>query len=484
MKRYTLNSGILLLTLTLLISKGHSQVIVKDTLPPSFEWSLHLFDFPYMVDAAKTEAIRAGGGDLPQSVTPGAGDYGNFYRNLSMEQTTEMARNLHGSLYYGHNVIWNVVIEPNSTKRYILNRVVANIAALGTDYLSIKLPYGFAYQHEEFHRAVMSSRHIYSYDEVWKFGKGLDIAVTNVKDEDLVYLKANHPADQVRLSAAGVEGEYAFLLRMREDNFFRQTGYPFLGISLLGTIHAVSYVNLPFTERFNSITDSILAHDRDNILARDFTGWDFSAWVYDLFTPEEPYEDRGTWPGGLGIKRPVKESDLTAEMKDFLRETGNMQYLNFISPFMIGINRIQLKPGYFFNFALRSIPTSFGYYAGGDFFLDFNDRQVLLNLGINRSKSLILPSVDVTYYNIIRREDSRFSANVNLSGWLQPKDQLFAADKASPGMAVGVQPRFDIGERFTIMADLSYKTKGWVFGNPYLDEKLTFRLGFGLNTKN
>jgi len=484
MKRYTLNSVILLLTLTLLISKGHSQVIVKDTLPPSFEWSLHLFDFPYMVDAAKTEAIRAGGGDLPQSVTPGAGDYGNFYRNLSMEQTTEMARNLHGSLYYGHNVIWNVVIEPNSTKRYILNRVVANIAALGTDYLAIKLPYGFAYQHEEFHRAVMSSRHIYSYDEVWKFGKGLDIAVTNVKDEDLVYLKANHPADQVRLSAAGVEGEYAFLLRMREDNFFRQTGYPFLGISLLGIIHAVSYVNLPFTERFNSITDSILAHDRDNILARDFTGWDFSAWVYDLFTPEEPYEDRGTWPGGLGIKRPVKESDLTAEMKDFLRETGNMQYLNFISPFMIGINRIQLKPGYFFNFALRSIPTSFGYYAGGDFFLDFNDRQVLLNLGINRSKSLILPSVDVTYYNIIRREDSRFSANVNLSGWLQPKDQLFAADKASPGMAVGVQPRFDIGERFTIMADLSYKTKGWVFGNPYLDEKLTFRLGFGLNTKN
>jgi len=484
MKRYTLNSVILLLTLTLLISKGHSQVIVKDTLPPSFEWSLHLFDFPYMVDAAKTEAIRAGGGDLPQSVTPGAGDYGNFYRNLSMEQTTEMARNLHGSLYYGHNVIWNVVIEPNSTKRYILNRVVANIAALGTDYLAIKLPYGFAYQHEEFHRAVMSSRHIYSYDEVWKFGKGLDIAVTNVKDEDLVYLKANHPADQVRLSAAGVEGEYAFLLRMREDNFFRQTGYPFLGISLLGTIHAVSYVNLPFTERFNSITDSILAHDRDNILARDFTGWDFSAWVYDLFTPEEPYEDRGTWPGGLGIKRPVKESDLTAEMKDFLRETGNMQYLNFISPFMIGINRIQLKPGYFFNFALRSIPTSFGYYAGGDFFLDFNNRQVLLNLGINRSKSLILPSLDITYYNIIRSEDSRFSANVNLSGWLQPKDKLFAAEKASPGMAVGVQPRFDIGERFTIMADLSYKTKGWVFGNPYLDEKLTFRLGFGLNTKN
>jgi hypothetical protein len=198
----------------------------------------------------------------------------------------------------------------------------------------------------------------------------------------------------------------------------------------------------------------------------------------------EPYEARGTWPGGLGIKRPVKESDLTPEMKGFLRETGNMQYLNFISPFLIGINRLQFKPGYYFNFALRSVPTSFGYYAGGDFFLDFNDRQVLLNLGINRSKSLILPSLDVTYYNIVRNEDARFNANINLSGWLQPENQMFAAGKASPGMAVGVQPRFDIAERFSIMADLSYKTKGWVFGNPYLDEKFTFRLGFGISTRN
>jgi len=161
-----------------------------------------------------------------------------------------------------------------------------------------------------------------------------------------------------------------------------------------------------------------------------------------------------------------------------------MQYLNFISPFLIGINRLQLKPGYFFNFALRSVPTSFGYHAGGDFFLDFNDRQVMLNLGINRSKSLTLPSLDVTYYNIIRKEDARFNASINLSGWLQPKDQMFAAGKASPGIAVGVQPRFDIAERFTLIADLSYKTKGWVFGNPYLDEKVTFRLGFGINTRN
>ena len=478
-----MNRAILLLVLSVLCGKGYSQFIVKDTLPPSFEWSLHLLDVPYAADAAKTEAIRANGGNLPLSVKVKTRNYSNLYRNLSMLQTTDMARNLHGSLYYGHNVLWDELIEPINTKKYILNRLLANITALGTDYLAIKLPYGYAFQHEEFHRAVLSSRHIYSYDEVWKFGKGLDIAVTSVKDEDLVYLKMNYPADQVRLSAAGVEGEYAYLLRMREDNFFRQTGYPFVGISLLGTLHAVNYVNLPFAERFNAITDSILAYDKNDILARDFTGYDFSAWVYDLFTPEEPYENRGTWPGGVGIRRPVKESDLTPEMKLFLRKTGNMQYLNFISPFMIGINRIQLRQGYFFNFALRSIPTSFGYYAGGDFFLEFNERQMMINLGINKSKSLTLPSLSLSYYNVVRNKDSRFNATINLSVWLQPENQLYAADKAITGLAAGVKPRFDIARRFSIMADLSYKTNGWVFVNPYLDDNFTFRLGFSIKTR-
>lgn len=463
-------------------SKAYGQIIVKDTLAPSFEWSLHLADMPYMTDAAKAEAIRSHDGTIPFTGNVKFQNYGKFYRNLSMTQATEMARNLHGSLYYGHNVLWNNLIKPVNTKKYVLNRLLANITALGTDYLAIKLPYGYAFQHEEFHRSVMTTRHIYSYDEVWNFGKGLDIAVTRVKDEDLVYLKKNFPADQVRLSAAGVEGEHRYLQRMREDNFFRQTAYPMVGISLLGTLHAVSYVNLPFAPRFNAITDSILSYDKNNILARDFTGYDFSAWVYDLFTPDEPYEARGTWPGGIGIKRPVKESDLTEEMKDFLRQTGRMQYLNFISPFMIGINRLQFRPGRYFNFALRSVPTSFGYYAGGDFFLDSRQRQMMVSLGINKSRNLTLPALDLRCYDLVKRENARWNTHLQLSLWMQPENQMFFADKAAFGMAAAIQPRYALTQRVSVMADLSYKTRGWVFGDPYLDEQLSGRIGLILKT--
>ena len=478
-----MNRIILLIALSICGGESYSQTIVKDTSDPFFEWSFHLIDAPYMIDAAKTETIRADDGSAPFHGSAQTKSYGNFYRNLSMEQATDMARNLHGSLYYGHNVLWNKWIKPTNTKKYILNRALANITALGTDYLAIKLPYGFAFQHEEFHRAVMTTRNVYSYDEVWNFGKGLDIAVTRVKDEDLIYLKRHFPADQVRLSAAGVEGEYRYLQRMREDNFFKETGYPMIGISLLGTLHAISYVNLPFAKRFNAITDSILSYDKNNILARDFTGYDFSAWVYDLFTPHEPYEARGQWPGGIGIKRPIKETDLTPEMKRFLRQTGNMQYLNLVSPFMIGINRLQLKPGRYFNFALRSVPTSFGYYAGGDFFLDIQKCRMMVSLGVNKSKNLTLPAVDLRYYDLVEKENARFNTSIQLSGWMQPKDQLFAADKAEFGMAIGLQPRYAITERFSIIADLSHKTKGWVFGNPYLDSKFSGRLGFSFKTR-
>lgn len=472
--------------LLLLIScSSRSQIVVeKDALPAPFTWQLSLPDAPYMHDAAQTEAIRSSGGYAGTRASAAARHYSRLYRNLSMEQTTEMARKLHGSLYYGHNALWYRLIKPTTTGRYILNRVVANAAALGTDYLAIKLPYGYAFLHEEYHRAVMTTRHSYSYDEVWKFGKGLDIAVTQVKDEDLIYLKRRYPADQVRLSAAGVEGEYRFLQRMQQDNFFNSSAYPMVGLSVLGTVHSVSYVNLPLQPKFNDITDSIVAHDKLDILARDFTGYDFSAWVYDLFTPHEPYEARGPWPGGVGIKRPIHAYQLTPEMKHFLRETGNMQYLNYISPFLLGINRMRLGQQLYFNFALRSLPTSFGYYAGGDLFLQEGKIQTMISLGINRSRHLRLPAFSIWYrYADQTLNKNRLQTSVQFSAWLQPKDQLFAAKKRTPGMALSVRPDVKINSYFRVFSEFSYKTKGWLWGNPYLDQNFSARMGLALEAK-
>lgn len=467
---------------TLLCISARGQFIVIDTLKPSFEWKIPVIDLPFMMDAAQAEANRQH--KLSEGSGPDVsfGDYTRFYRNLSMVQNTEVTRNLHGTFYYAHNALWYKLYKPNSPKRYVLNRVFANLTAAATDFLLIKSPFGFAYQHEEFHRSVMVVRGIYSYDEVWEFGKGFDIAVTHVSDENLGWLKRQYPADMVRLMSAGVEAEYAFIHRLREDNFFRSMNLPAVGISILGTVHSISYVNLPFASRFNEITDSILSHDKNNILARDFTGYDFSAWVYDLVNYNEPYEARGQWPGGIGIRRPIKETDLTPEMKSFLKETGNMQYLNLVSPFLLGINRMKIGSDVYFNFALRSVPTSFGYYAGGDIFLDVNNRKMLVSLGINRSKNLTLPSLSVEHIDLNPWASQRISAGLKLALWMQPKDQLFSAGKSTPGMMLAVEPEYRIGRHLSLYSSISYKTSGWVFSNPSLDNKFSFLLGLSIRT--
>jgi len=452
--------------------KSKSQ-IVKDTAKPSFQWIIPVLDMPFQYHAAQAEANRRIDGTATSSASIETVDYGNFYRNLSMNNVTELTRDLHGTLYYVNNLVWRKWVKPTTTKKYILNRLLANITALGTDYMATKLPYGYAFKHEEFHRSLMSVRGIYSYDEVWKFGKGFDIAVTSVKDEDLIYLKKNHPAEQVRLSAAGVEGEYRYFQRMREDNFFKGTGYPFVGLTILGTFHAINYVNLPFKSNFNAITDSILSRDQDDILARDFTGWDFSAWVYDLQTPNEPYEARGPWPGGVGIKRPISETQLTPEMKSFLKETGNMQYLNLVTPFIVGINKFKINDQFSANFALRSVPTSFGYFAGGDFFLEINQNKILFSMGVNRSNSLTLPDIAAKYYGFKIKNSKKFSADLGVSAWLQPKDQLFFATKAAAGFSLGVQPEYKLSKHVDFAVDLTYKSKGWLFGNSYLDNNFS-----------
>ena len=106
----------------------------------------------------------------------------------------------------------------------------------------------------------------------------------------------------------------------------------------------------------------------------------------------------------------------------------------------------------------------------------------MVSLGVNRSKALTLPAIDVRYGNLVRKEKARFNTDIQLSAWMQPKDQLFAASKAEFGMSAGVQPRFAVTKRFSVTADLSYKTGGWVFGNPYLDQKFTGRIGFSFKT--
>ena len=62
----------------------------------------------------------------------------------------------------------------------------------------------------------------------------------------------------------------------------------------MNTLASVASVN---QAKFESTDEAIIEHatkEGTNVEKRDFMGWDLTAWVYDLFRPDEEYQQRGT----------------------------------------------------------------------------------------------------------------------------------------------------------------------------------------------
>ncbi len=171
------------------------------------------------------------------------------------------------------------------------------------DIVFTYLPGGSAWLHEEWHRAVMTNRRVASFDDVYRFDLFAEsIAVSHVKDSDLARLKKEHPADFVRLSAAGNEAEIELITLMRRDSFFeRRTLRLDSFYWWLNLINCWYYVYTCGTRDADTFTDKMNRQDGTSVSRRDFTGLDFTAWVYDLFRPNEAYAARGMHPSGVGI---------------------------------------------------------------------------------------------------------------------------------------------------------------------------------------
>jgi hypothetical protein len=435
-----------------------------------------VLDLPFLSRAAQTAANHRN--DMPATCNCDRKlrDYATAYNNLSMRQIIAMSQNLHGAGYYVVNRQWDRWIKPTTLKRKIWNRVLANVTAVPIDYGLVMMPFGLTYVHEEFHRNVMSARGIGSFDEVWKFELGLGIAVTDVKDADLVYLKNNFPAEQTRLSSAGTEGNYTFVRNMQKLTFFNKTRFPNALSTILITNNSVRYVQYPTQWYFDRDTDTLYDYEFSES-EKDFTGYDFSAWVYDLFRPDEPYEARGLSPNGLGLKRYIAARDLTAEEFSYIKKMGSRQYLNFFSPNMLGIQNIRLNNSLSINFAFRHILSSFGDDRSLDLFVNWKGHKVLITPHLYGNAKRNFPGLELSAYEkqfAIGKKMLQY--NTTLMLWAQPKNQLVRESKGTPGALLFTQLMLPAGNWLPYV-EFEAKTKGWVAGNPYIQDNFTTRVG-------
>ncbi len=444
-----------------------------------------LLDLPYASYAADMAYNKRLGLVSGGSTDPTAADWFRGYESPSMQQSLAITKDLHATNYYYTNKLWNHWLAPTSRKRYFLNRVAANAQAGVVDYLLAYqlMVFGPAWMHEEFHRACLAPQGISNFDETYyRFGGGIASAsVTHVFDEDLIRFKKDAPNEMVRSFAAGIEGQYALLRNMQQDNFFERTDYPNVVMNILLTNQAVGYVRQFQKPDYDQSIDTMNYYG-EQIAERDFVGWDLTAWVYDMHRPDEPYEARGPHPFGPGINRVIKRAQLTPGEDDYLVRMGNLQHLNFLTPDMIGIHGIRWNADTRFTFAVRHVLTSFGYDLGGDILLDHKGRKWMLGIHTNHNHELGSGGLEVARKGLrVDIGGGHVLTDLRAMAWMQPEHAGFYDQKASFGGLLTGRARLPLGKTFQAYVEAEGKSHGWVMANPYLQENLSVRLGCSLD---
>ncbi len=125
-----------------------------------------LLDFPYQQHASNV-----------------TGGFLSGFANPSMSQSLAVSNNLYAAAHYG--IKRAITIEDRFPRALLVNG-----AALAFDILSIYIPLGTAWLHEEYYRAVLTRRDINSFNDVNKFPIGRDVVYVSrsrIRDEDLGY---------------------------------------------------------------------------------------------------------------------------------------------------------------------------------------------------------------------------------------------------------------------------------------------------------
>lgn len=350
---------------------------------------------------------------------------------------------------------------------------------VGFDLLSNYIPLGNAWMHEEWHRAVMSRRDISSYNEVYTFPFFQDIiAVTNVSDTDLIRLKKDHNADQVRLSAAGMEAQVAQNLAIERHHFFDDSttfDQPFL---VMNAMSNAIYLGLCSSKGADTTTREQQVAEGPDIGKRDFTGLDCNAWVYDLHRPDEPYTARGVHPSGVGINRYITNTQLTDRERRYLRRQFAFSFLNLVDPFLVGKDSFRSEffgKEWNWNANLAHSLTSFGYVIDARFFLRAGDEKYLLTLH-NGFAHKYYPGLTLEIVDLPVGDGFFVTSGITL--WGQPTDQRLDATKRQWMLDVMSQFSVQWTRQTFYYFGVQAKTPGWMMGDPYLDGNVSVWTGF------
>lgn len=401
-----------------------------------------------------------------------------FLESPSMNQALDLSKSFDLSVIY----MTNKYLE-SKYKEGKLKKLKTTLSYAGLYLLTFQLPLGDVWLHEEYHRAVMNKNGIDSHNGVYNFKMfSSSTPVDQVKDSDLIKLKKEAPQDMIRLHSAGYEGQNELTLELEKELFFNDIEEYRAGIYLYAFMNIMTnhqYLYYTTTKEGDEETDKMKNEEGLDISVRDFTGYDFTAWVYDLFRPNEPYEDRGVHPSGVGIDRYIKYSDLTEEEQKYLYKQSKLSWLSFLDFDLLWIDDIKFGNNKKLSLNLKHYLTPFGN--------SINANVLYKSEKINLFTSILKYS---NYNNdffgldmqLINYPVDVFDKNVLLNGrasiWEQPENLEFRSSKGKLGGLLGLELKYPVNNKLSLDFGLEGKTKGWVASNVYLEENIITSLGF------
>ena len=403
--------------------------------------------------------------DLPLLDVPFNTDSSFVPATFSMRQSMQLSNS-----YYQNIHRW---IAGDPTEDKITFREFVSLSLF--DYIGSATPLSSGWVHEEWHRSVLTRRRIGSFNDMntFPFGQSV-IAVSQVDDQDLVNLKRDHPAEQVRLSAAGMESQVQQNLSLQENLFFKKSRSEDRPLYWLNTMGVIGYMSTCASTESDRTTEEENRDDGADIPKRDFTGLDCNAWVYDLFRPDEPYTARGVHPSGVGIDRYIRFSDLNDKEQNFLKLQARYSLFNLVDPFLIGWNEFHNEiAGHSlrWNAKLGHMLTSFGATVDASLFLDFKGDQYLITWHNGMTDTRYLPGLSVKQIDWALSE--RWFATPSLTAWPQPKDQRLESSSSEVLWDASMELAYKSSRWVSYYFGFEAKNKGWVAGNVYLDENVS-----------
>jgi len=402
---------------------------------------------------------------------------GGLFTNPSMSQSLNISSSFYNATREG---LYRVMTKNSSTKRYY------RPTAMMVDFLAyFPIPLTSGWVHEEFHRSVLAKHGGNSYNEMNNFPitKSL-IFVRDVKDEDLIALKKNNPADMVRMAEAGIEGEYMLANNMNKMAFFYNVQSKSF-VPILATLNSSLYVFMSAGKSADNEMDKLYKAEGEDITKRDLLGFDFLTWTYDLFRPGEPYENRGTHPSGVGIDRYIKRSQLTHRELSYLKQQGYLQLINFINPLSLFHTSYTLKKNengdntrvnFYFNHWL----APFGFDISTTGLLHSNHHNYAFTFHNYANYYKWSPGLEIETYSYLigagkLKRPIPFSARAMI--WVQPDNQLFFANKGAVGGFAETKFYYPVNKHIHPYISVSAKTNGWVQGNVYLEKNISGEFG-------